>query len=304
MNDLSKNNPQSIPQWTLRYLEKFPGGKHIKLSEVSKAWATKFKHYLLTETGLHQNTARNYFKALKQTLNQAVKENILPKNPAGHEPNIPFLEPDRIFLNTEEIDNFAKADAPSENKTCVKKAFLFSCLTGIRLSDLKTLKWENLEHTQAKTLLVKRQKKTGAKIYNQIPESAWKIVCDRQPHAPSDPVFPRLSKLAGSAASTLAQLAKQAGITKKVSWHVARRSFALILLENGTDIFTVSKLLGHAKIETTLVYLKMTHALGQKAANTMPTVNVSGLEWHPPEPSNPPKKKSVRQEHTSQDLPA
>jgi integrase len=117
-------------------------------------------------------------------------------------------------------------------------------------------------------------------------------------------VFPHLSKLAGSAPTTLSKLAKNAGITKKVSWHVARRSFALSLLENGTDIFTVSKLLGHAKIETTLVYLKLSNALIQKASKAVPAINVSGLEWHPPEPSTPPKKQSSRPKHTAQDLPA
>jgi site-specific recombinase XerD len=304
MDNCSKHSPQSIPQWTLHYLGEFPGGKHIKLCEVSKTWVKKFKHYLLEETGLHQNTARNYFKALKQILNQAVRENILPRNPASGEDNIKFREPDRVFLNWDEIEMFAKVPTKNEIETTTKKAFLFSCLTGIRLSDIKTLRWENLEHSSSGNLLVKRQEKTKSKIYNQIPNSAWEIANDNQPHTPSKPVFPHLNQLAGSGSTTLARLAKQAGITKKVSWHVARRSFAIKMLENGTDLFTLSKLLGHTKIATTIVYLKMTNTLGQKAVGTMPEITLSGSESHQPDPSTPLKITGDHAERKPQGPPS
>jgi site-specific recombinase XerD len=284
MKNKIKNMHNRSPQWALQYLEKFPGGKQIKLGEVSKAWIKKFKTFLLEETNLNQNTARNYFKAVKHILNQAVQENILPKNPATGEENIKFVEPDRVFLNWDEVNLFAKVKTSSEMETGVKNAFLFACLTGIRLSDIKTLKWENLEHTSSGTKLVKRQKKTKTNIYNTIPDSAWKIACDNNPHLPSDPVFQYMNQKIGSSAGILSRLAKQSGITKRVSWHVARRSFAIKMLENGVDLFTVSKLLGHAKITTTIDYLKMTSALGQKAIETLPAINPSDSEWSQPEP--------------------
>jgi site-specific recombinase XerD len=279
MENQTKNthNHNRTAQQALRYLEKFPGGKQIKLGEVSRSWVKKFKTYLLEETNLNPNTAGNYLDAVKHALNLAVQENILPKNPASGE-SIKQVEPDREFLNWDEVNLFAKVKTSSEIDTGVKKAFLFACLTGVRISDIKTLKWENLENSSSGTKLVKRQKKTQTSIYNTIHNSAWEIIQDNQPHLPSDPVFQHISQMKGNSASTLSKLTKQSGITKNVTWHVARRSFAVKMLENGVDLFTVSKLLGHAKITTTIKYLKLTSALSQKAVEALPAISLSCLE--------------------------
>jgi site-specific recombinase XerD len=299
-----QDNPVKASQWTLRYLESFPGGAKIKLSEVSKTWVNNFKDHLLNKTGLHQNTARNYLKSIKQNLNQAVKDNILPKNPADGIENIKFMEPDRVFLNQDEVKLFAKVNTLSETETSVKRAFMFACLTGIRLSDIKTLKWENIDHSSSGTLLVKRQKKTKTKMYNPIQESAWRVVNDQAKHQPSHPVFPYMNQVAGSSAKILSRLGNRAGITKKISWHVARRTFALLMLENGADLFTVSRLLGHLKITSTLVYLQMTNTLGKKAVSALPEINISGSEWHPPYPSTPQTTTADPEEYNPQGPPS
>jgi site-specific recombinase XerD len=299
-----KNKPGKLPLWTARYLESFPGGTITRLEDVSPTWVSRFKEYLLTETTLHQNTARNYLKEIKHTLNQAVKDNILPRNPADGVQNIKFIEPDRLFLNEDELELFSKVNSPSEIETCVKKAFMFSCLTGIRLSDLKTLKWENIDHSTSRTLLIKRQIKTKTKIHNIISKSSWDIINNQEKHDPSQPVFPYMSRVAGSSAEILARLGQRAGITKRISWHVARRTFALQMLENGVDIFTVSKLLGHAKIATTIIYLQMTSKLGKKAISTLPEITLSGSEWHPPSPPTLQMTIGDPEGHTPQDPPS
>jgi site-specific recombinase XerD len=299
-----QDNPNQASQWTLQYLESFPGGTKIKLSEVSKTWVNKFKDYLIEKSGLHQNTARNYLKAIKQNLNQAVKDNILPKNPADGIENIKFIEPDRVFLNKDEVELFAKVNTLSETETTIKRAFVFACLTGIRLSDIKTLKWENIDHSSTGTLLVKRQKKTTTKIYNHIPESAWRVIDDHAKHLPNHPVFPYMNQVIGSSAKILARLGTRSGITKKISWHVARRTFALWMLENGADLFTVSKLLGHLKLTSTLVYLQMTNNLGKKAVSTLPEINISGSEWHQPSPSTPQTKHGAPEARKPQGPPS
>jgi site-specific recombinase XerD len=298
------NNHSKASQWTAKHLKDFPGGTRIKLSEVSKTWINKFKDYLTEETGLHQNTARNYLKAIKQNLRQAVTDRILPRNPADGIGNIKFIEPDRVFLNQDEVKLFAKVNTLSEAETTIKRAFIFACLTGIRLSDIKTLKWENIDHSSAGTLLIKRQKKTKTKLYNHITESAWKVIDDQTTHQPSHPVFPYMSQVAGSSAHILARLGTQAGITKRISWHVARRTFALWALENGIDIFTLSKLLGHLKLETTLAYLKMTNTLGKKAVSSLPEISLSGSEWHPPAPSTPQTMTGDPAKHKPQGPPS
>jgi site-specific recombinase XerD len=298
-----KNTHSQLQLQALKYLEKFPGGKQIKLNEVSRPWAKRFKEYLLAEKDLSQNTAGAYLNAVKHTLNRAVQENILTKNQASGE-NIKSIEPERVFLNWDEVNLFAQVKTRLEMETCVKNAFLFACLTGIRVSDIETLKWENLEHSESETKLVKRLKKTHANTYNIISDSAWQIANDNLPHLPSELVFPHISRRTGRCLSTLSKLARQSGITKRVSWHVARRSFAIKMLENGVDLFTVSKLLGHSQITTTLKYLRMTSALNKKAIETLPEINPSGSEGKPPEPLTIQRTISDPLKYTSQDLPA
>jgi site-specific recombinase XerD len=297
-------SPSNASKWASRHLKDFPGGSQIKLSEITKAWVKKFKDYLVNETQLSPNTARNYLKEIKHALNRAVAEDILPRNPANGVENVNTVEPDRVFLNQDEVELFAKVKTETDTEASIKSAFVFSCLTGIRLSDIKTLKWENIDHSSKRTLLVKRQAKTKTKIYNDILDDAWKIIDDQTQHAPSSPVFPYMSRIAGSSAAILARLGQRAGITKHISWHVARRSFALWMLENGVDIFTVSKLLGHKKLETTTKYLKMTSKLSKTAISSFPKINVSGSEWHPPSQSTPQKKHDDPEASTPQGPPS
>jgi site-specific recombinase XerD len=260
---------------TLQRLGDYPGGKIIKLSEVTSAWIERFKDYLMHHKKFNHTTAANYLKGLKQTMNKAVAENIIPRNPASHISGIKPEEPDRVFLNREEVASFSKTPTTSPLETEIKKAFVFSCLTGIRISDIQTLKREDIDHYINKTTLIKRQKKTGTKIYNPIPDSAWQIIESSPAQNPADYVFPNLASSKNRHFKQLAKIGERSGITKHISWHVARRTFAVMALENGADIYTVSKLLGHSNINTTIVYLKMTDTMSRKAIDAMPDIKLT-----------------------------
>jgi integrase len=270
---LTKRHPM---RWTLIHLEKFPGGKIVKLSEITPAWVEKFKEYLLQSKDIGSTTAYNYLKAVKQALNKAVRENIIPKNPAILVQPIKKNEPDRVFLNREEITSISKTPETEPIKIEVKKAFLFSCLTGIRVSDIKTLKWENIDHTADRTQIIKRQKKTGTKIYNPIQNGAWKIIDDKIQHNPEDNVFPLMAASKDDNTRHLAALGEKTKLSKRITWHVARRTFAVITLENGGDLYAVSKLLGHSNINTTTAYLKLTATMTKRVLDSLPEIDVTG----------------------------
>ena len=128
--------------------------------------------------------------------------------------------------------------------------FMFSMMTGIRYSDLLTLKWNDVIEEDGKYRIEKQMKKTSRMLYLPMNDSAVKLLPERG--KPSDLVFdvPTIQALDKS----LKKWVKRAGIEKRVSFHTARHSFATIGLELGTDLFTVSKLLGHADVTTTQVY--------------------------------------------------
>jgi site-specific recombinase XerD len=260
------------------YLGEYPGGRSIKLAEVTSAWIEKYREYLLRHKDIGATTAANYFRSIKQILNKAARENIIPRNPGTSIKHIPKPEPDRIFLNSEEVRVLSKTPVSgargTEAKEEVKKAFLFACLTGLRVSDLKTLTWGNIEHTEKGAEIIKRQQKTQNKIYNPMSENAWKMINDNSIHNYTEPVFPWLSKAQGAYGNHLAKWGERAKLGKRVSWHVARRTFAIMALENGADIYTVSKLLGHKNIATTLVYLKMTDKLSRGAVDALPKIEI------------------------------
>jgi site-specific recombinase XerD len=272
LETLAERHPM---RWTLMHLDKFPGGKVIRLSEVTPAWVEKFKEYLLQNKNIGSTTAYNYLKAIKQVLNKAVRENIIPKNPANSVQSIKKGEPDRVFLNREEVTAISKIPVTEPVETEIKKAFLFSCLTGIRVSDIKTLKWENIEHTADRTQIIKRQKKTGTKIYNPVQDGAWKIIDDKTQHNQEDSVFPIMAASKYDNARHLTALGEKAKLPKRLTWHVARRTFAVITLENGGDLYTVSKLLGHSSISTTMAYLKMTATMSKRVLDSLPEIDIT-----------------------------
>jgi len=76
---------------------------------------------------------------------------------------------------------------------------------------------------------------------------------------------------------TLDRWIKAAGITRKITFHCFRHTFATLQLTNGTDIYTVSKMLGHTNVKTTQIYAKVVDGKKQKATNTI-KLNISKQE--------------------------
>ncbi|MHB9291305.1 hypothetical protein Holit_00379 [Hollandina sp. SP2] len=125
----------------IRYLKKYANGETIQLSQITPQWVEDFQQFLLSGTNLSPTTAYDYSKAIRMALRKAVRENILIKNPADGVKGLPEPETDLIFLNVDEVQKLADTDLTGELGGEIKKAFIFACYTGLRISDLKSLKW-------------------------------------------------------------------------------------------------------------------------------------------------------------------
>lgn len=221
-------------------------GKKLLFSQISNRLLEDYKDWLTNRSGLMQNTCWLYFAKLNAALTQAVKEGIIDKNPAKFL-SFSKVDTERSFLDLSELGKLERTECRNAE---IKRAFLFSCYTGLRLSDVIRLRWENI--TEDRITLI--QKKTKSLSTNKLLPKAKELLGTRSNHA--DKVFnlPERTWLS----EILKKWIADAGITKDITFHSARHSFAMLgLVEGNIDIYTLKGLLGHSSISATQVYAKM-----------------------------------------------
>ena len=197
----------------------------------------------------------NILCELNTALNTAVREGILVTNPfslLSSSEKIQPVEVIREYLTIDEVKQLIRAKCGNET---VKRAFLFSCNCGLRLSDVRALKWKDIYSDNGTWKVATRMKKTENVVYIPLPGQALKWLPDIERNADSN-VFSDLTPYALS--KYLKPWVKEAGImNKNVSYHTARHTYATMLLTLGVDLYTVSKLLGHTSIKHTQRYAKI-----------------------------------------------
>ena len=253
----------------LKHLVKF-AGKDVTFEEVDARWLEDFKKYLMTKaetkscTPLSQNSQSSYFNKIKAALRQAFNEGVIPRNPADNVQGIKPGEPQREFLTQEELQAAANVDCEIP---ILKTAFLFSALTGLRWSDVQKLVWQEVQFSEANGWYIRfRQKKTKGAETLPISDQARQLLGERDED--EERVFRGL-KYSSWHNIKLQQWMLRAGISKTVTFHTARHTAATLLLTNGVDIFTVSKMLGHKDLKTTQIYAKIIDQKKRDAANSI-----------------------------------
>jgi integrase len=250
------------------YLDTFTKGK-LKFADLDVKFCNDFKEYLLTtksnksnKVTLAQNSAQSYFNKLKATLKQAYKDGYLTSNLNAKVSTIKQAETQRNFLTIEEMNSLVKTEC---NNPLLKRAALFSALTGLRFVDIKNLVWGELEYIEGNGYFIKfKQQKTQGVEMMPISEQAYSLMGERK--EPTDKVFEGLTYSAYEN-KHLYQWIGAAGITKNITFHCFRHTFATLQLSKGTDIYTVSKMLGHRDLKTTQVYAKIIDQTKREAAD-------------------------------------
>ncbi len=231
-----------------------------------------FKEYLIEETDLAQNSKAAYFSKFKAAIKQAFMDGLLREDLGKRVPAILQEETKREFVTIEELQTLAKTacDIP-----VIKNAFIFSALTGLRLSDVRKLTWGEVQGSEEGGHFIRfAQQKTKGQETVTLALPVLKFMGERRDK--SQPVFPELpEKIGGWQAAKMTQWFMRAGIDrKKLTFHCARHSFATIQLTLGTDIYTVSKLLGHKELKTTQIYAKVVDQKKTDAINRMNSLNL------------------------------
>jgi integrase len=268
LTDKRKESNRNSWLSTLKYLESFSNGK-LKFSDLNESIIEDFKEYLLTtksnksdKSTLSQNSAVSYFNKIKAALKQAYKDGLLQTDLNSRIEPIKTAETRREYLTIEELNRLVKTPC---NNELLKRAALFSALTGLRFSDIKKLVWSEIEFIEGQGYFLNfsQQKTKGVEVL-PISEQAFNL-CGT-PGKPTANVFEGLEYSAYQN-KHLYQWLGAAGITKDITFHCFRHTYATLQLFNGTDIYTVSKMLGHKDLKTTQVYAKIVDDTKRKAAN-------------------------------------
>jgi len=259
------------------HLKNFTDGQDVLFTEVTPEWLDEFKSYLLLRVS--NNGCISYMSILRARLNDAYREDFIKRNPFDKFELPTKHEIQRTTLDIEEVKTLV--NTPFESHPHLRWAFLFSCFTGLRISDLKELRWEDIleeltERGEKEYYMqirpVKLQKETGKILRVPLTDSACKLLEELKGEKNySGIVFEKLPS-ERNARNLLKLWAAKAGIKKDIHFHAGRHTFATICLTCDMDIYTVSKLLGHTDVATTEIYAKIIDEKKRKEIQKLPVL--------------------------------
>ncbi len=246
----------------------------VMLSQVDRDFCIDFVYwmrntYIRKRGGGHlaQRSVAAYSETLRTVLNAAKKERLIARNPwddlaLNEKPHRP--ESKREFLTIDEVKKMADAEC---GNPMVKRAYMFSCFTGLRISDIRALKWGDITVSENSSYVSVIMEKTREPLLVPLSKQALKWLPEKTDDANVDDcVFAGLPN-ASSLNCCVKYWAKRAGITKPLSFHTSRHTFATMMLTLGADIYTVSKLLGHRSVHHTQIYAKIIDQRKDDAVN-------------------------------------
>ena len=231
--------------------------KDIALKELSLPFITNYETFLRIDKQLKINSAMVFVRSLRAMIFRAIDNEWLVKDPFRRY-ECKNEETTREILTKEEIHLLMETPITRKHMGLVRDLYLFCCFTGLAFIDLYNLKEENIKtfFDDGEWIVIHRQK-TGTEADIKLLDYPKQIMEKYRGLCKDGRVFP-VSPYR-SCLRSLKRLGKKCGITKPLSWHVSRHSFATsVCLSNGVPIETVSSMLGHKDIKTTQVYAKIT----------------------------------------------
>ncbi len=219
---------------------------------------------------------KSIYARFKKVVRRATDDGLFIKNPCnGVSITIDDQQLTKEILSLEEIQRMIDCPHEKENAN-IRRAFIFCLYTGMRFCDVKDLTFANVDTTNR--LLKFEQNKTkghsaSSGVVIPLNDGLLKLIgTPTQAENRSELVFPLPSY--EMCLKSLQRWVKRAGINKHISWHCARHSFAVNILNQGANIKTVASLLGHSGLKHTEKYTRAVDDLKQKAIDSLPPLNI------------------------------
>ncbi len=262
---------------TKRLLGLYVGMRVVRLGDVDKEFCLGFLDWLRNDYSsvrgkpLSPQSIVNYAARLSSALNSAVRAGVIDANPfsslsPAERPKA--RESGKAYLTIDEVKALRRTPCSND---LVKRAYLFSCFCGLRLSDVYALRWGNIFLDGAQWRVSVIMRKTSTPIFLPLSMEAMACLPGRADARDGDRVFDGLVT-EQCICYLLPRWAASAGITKHVTFHTSRHTFATMMLTLGVDIYTVSKLLGHTNVKTTQIYAKIIDQKKIEAVNLLDKV--------------------------------
>lgn len=249
----------------------YDGKRHTTVGELNPRWVEGFADYLSSLTNYHTGEPLSdssryvYFTHVRALINKAHREGLMHSNPLPMaKVRLKRADGEREFLTVEEIRLLTNTPCSS---AVVRRAFLFCCLTGLRYSDAKRLKWSEVSIVEGFTRLAFTQQKTRTRTVLDITPEAAELLGERG----EGEVFPNLPT-DGRCNAHIARWVHRAGIAKDITFHCARHTFAVMLISLDVDIYKVRDLLGHSNVATTQIYAKVLDKAKREAVMKIPSI--------------------------------
>lgn len=251
--------------------------KKIKPEQITKDIIEAYTEYLQSRSV--GEGAKSIYARFKKVIKYAVEHDVISKNPCN---GIVIKVDEQILkkevLSPEEIQRLIATHYDNENPN-IRRAFIFCLYCGLRYCDVKDLTFANVDYSNK--LLKFEQNKTKGHSANSgviIPLNDGILSLIGEPISPNnrdEAIFPLPSY--EMCLKALKRWVKRAGINKHISWHCARHSFAVNILNNGANIKTVASLLGHSGLKHTEKYTRAIDSLKQEAINSLPKLNIEEI---------------------------
>ncbi|MCP3931126.1 MAG: site-specific integrase [Bacteroidetes bacterium] len=243
----------------------------IEIGELTNTRLYNLEAFMLNK-GLAINTIARHMKVLKRYINMARKKELLHTYPfLGY--TIKSENTHRESLTEKELELYEKYEPISAEEKEVLQAFLFSCYTGLRYSDICSITKQDISFVNRKKWVVLRMKKTKGEI--RIPLAVifdgkgLKLIKEIKR---SRGILFRISSNQ-QANRILKAISKRVGVKRNITFHSARHTCATLLLYKGVSLTTVQKILGHQSVKTTQIYSAVTDLTIEKEIKAAQTKN-------------------------------
>ena len=248
--------------------------KRIKPEQITKDMVEDFTEYLQGRSV--GEGAKSIYARFKKVIKYAIEHDVMVKNPCtGISIKVDDQQLRKEVLSPEEIQQLIATHYEHENPN-IRRAFILCLYCGLRFCDVKDLTFANVDHSN-KLLKFEQSKTKGHSVSSGVViplnDGILKLIGE-----PSDPdkrgevIFPLPSY--EMCLKALRHWVKRAGINKHISWHCARHSFAVNILNNGANIKTVASLLGHSGLKHTEKYTRAIDSLKEAAINSLPELKL------------------------------
>ena len=270
-NESSKNYDLWLA--CLIHVKRYHPDESLTFEQVTVEWTEGLRRYFdsqaKTKSGnlISSGTASTYFNKVRAVINEAYTKEIINKNPLKQVKGITVIPSERVYLGLDELRALVKTDCRYD---ILKNAFLFSCLTGLRWSDINKLDWSEISEFNGNMRITFNQKKTSNLQYLELSPQAYSLLNGFEKKGR---VFQSL-KYSAYMNVELLRWALAAGISKHVTFHTGRHTFAVSLITQGVDIYTLSKLMGHSEVKTTQVYADIIDSVRKEAMHKIPDIGL------------------------------